>query len=73
MTSICLTNEKTNLWYRFELLFFLPKDDIPVNASFVPTASIPGMGPDDKVDTEPEPKGPETIPGLDFDTLSFDR
>lgn len=40
----------------------------------VSTATIPGMGPDDKVEAESEPKISETIiPGLEFDTLNFEK
>lgn len=54
--------------YRF-LLF---PDDIPLNTSMTSQGVIPGMGPDDKIE-EAESTGPETIPGLDFDSSAFDR
>ncbi|KAK4307492.1 hypothetical protein Pmani_020744 [Petrolisthes manimaculis] len=47
-------------------------DDIPVNTSMTSGGVIPGMGPDDRVE-EAISSGPETIPGLDFDSVSFDR
>ncbi|KAK8751366.1 hypothetical protein OTU49_014413, partial [Cherax quadricarinatus] len=47
-------------------------DDIPIGSGLTPQGIIPGMGPEDKVE-EAESTGPETIPGLDFDSSGFDR
>ncbi|ROT83000.1 WD repeat-containing protein 33 [Penaeus vannamei] len=47
-------------------------DDIPLNSSLTSQGAIPGMGPDDKIE-ETETAGPETIPGLDFEGVGFDR
>ncbi|XP_045606617.1 uncharacterized protein Wdr33 [Procambarus clarkii] len=47
-------------------------DDIPIGTGLTSQGVIPGMGPEDKVE-EAESTGPETIPGLDFDSSGFDR
>lgn len=55
-----------------ESLFPHTLDDIPLNSSLTSQGAIPGMGPDDKIE-ETETAGPETIPGLDFEGVGFDR
>lgn len=53
-------------------IYIIFSDDIPLNTSLTSQGVIPGMGPEDKVE-EAESTGPETIPGLDFDSTAFDR
>lgn len=55
-------------------------DDIPlvggpnyIHAGIVNMATIPGMGPDDKIQEASSDGAPETIPGLDFDASQFER
>ena len=52
-------------------------DDIPMLANAIPEpiSLIPGMGPDDKIEEDETTSGPETIPGLEYDSAvsSFDR
>ena len=45
------------------------------NAIPEPISLIPGMGPDDKIEEDETTSGPETIPGLEYDSAvsSFDR